>query len=278
MLNTRLDRATARAAIAVANRAPSLHNSQPWRWRIGDTSIHMFADTQRELPVTDPTGRDLRISCGAALHHLRVALRAAGLDAHVHRLPDAAAPRHLAAVEPFPRRPTDDDLALAAAVERRRSDRRMFSTWPVDVGLLDELRHAAEHEGAELRVLEQENQRLAVARLVERAAVEQAFVPDLAQLSAGQGVRLLHMTDDRVGIRVFQHDPVGQKLRTRHVVFREGGSQVFPVEVRYCWPSELDLMARLAGLRLRSRWADWRRGEFDAKSEKHVSVYERPPL
>ncbi|HEX8721920.1 MAG TPA: class I SAM-dependent methyltransferase [Pyrinomonadaceae bacterium] len=108
--------------------------------------------------------------------------------------------------------------------------------------------------------------------------VVEAFVPDLAQLSAGQGVRLLHMTDDRVGIRVFQHDPVGQKLRSRHVVFREGGSQVFPVEVRYCWPSELDLMARLAGLRLRSRWGDWRRGEFDARSEKHVSVYERPPL
>src|SRR5215203_16034 len=100
--------------------------------------------------------------------------------------------------------------------------------------------------------------------------VVEAFVPDLAQLSAGQGVRLLHMTDDRVGIRVFQHDPVGQKMKSRQVVFNEGGTRVFPVEVRYAWPSELDLMARLAGLRLRARWGDWRRGPFDAKSEKHV--------
>jgi SAM-dependent methyltransferase len=108
------------------------------------------------------------------------------------------------------------------------------------------------------------------------AFVVEVFVPDLAQLSAGQGVRLLHMTDERVGIRVYQHDPVGQKMKSRQVVFHEGGTRVFPVEVRYAWPSEMDLMARLAGLRLRERWADWRRGEFNAKSEKHVSVYERP--
>lgn len=115
------------------------------------------------------------------------------------------------------------------------------------------------------------------ARLAPGGAfLVEAFVPDLSQLSAGQGVRLLHMTDDRVGIRVFQHDPVGQKLRSRHVVFKDGGAQVFPVEVRYAWPAELDLMARLAGLRPRSRWGDWRRAPFDAKSDKHVSVYERP--
>ncbi|MDT5269705.1 MAG: hypothetical protein QOH49_1891 [Acidobacteriota bacterium] len=115
------------------------------------------------------------------------------------------------------------------------------------------------------------------ARLAPGGAfVVEAFVPDLAQLSAGQGVRLLHMTDDRVGIRIFQHDPVQQKLKSRHVVFNESGTRLFPVEIRYAWPSELDLMARLAGLRLRKRWGDWRRGEFGAKSEKHVSVYERP--
>ena len=115
------------------------------------------------------------------------------------------------------------------------------------------------------------------ARLAPGGAfVVEAFVPDLAQLSAGRGVRLLHMTDERVGIRIYEHDPVGQKLRSRHVVFTDGGTRVFPVEVRYAWPSELDLMARLAGLRLRARWGDWQRGRFDAKSEKHVSVYERP--
>lgn len=115
------------------------------------------------------------------------------------------------------------------------------------------------------------------ARLAPGGAfLVEAFVPDLSQLSAGQGVRFLHMTDERVGIRIYQHDPVGQKLKSRHVVFQDGGAQVFPVEVRYAWPPELDLMARLAGLRLRARWGDWRRAAFDAKSEKHVSVYERP--
>ena len=106
--------------------------------------------------------------------------------------------------------------------------------------------------------------------------VIEAFVPDLGQLSAGRGVRVLHMTDERVGIRVYEHDPVGQKMKSRQVIFGDGGTRVFPVEVRYAWPSELDLMARLAGLRLRERWGDWRRAPFDAKSEKHVSVYERP--
>jgi SAM-dependent methyltransferase len=108
------------------------------------------------------------------------------------------------------------------------------------------------------------------------AFVLEAFVPDLAQLSAGRGVRLLHMTDERVGLKIFQHDPVRQKLRSRHVVFTDGGSRLFPVEVRYAWPPELDLMAQLAGLRLRHRWGGWRREEFTAGSEKHVSVYERP--
>jgi SAM-dependent methyltransferase len=127
----------------------------------------------------------------------------------------------------------------------------------------------------------QEEQVLCFKNVAARLApggtfVVEAFVPDLAQLSAGQGVRLLHMTDDRVGIRIYQHDPVRQKLKSRQVVFNESGTRVFPVEVRYAWPSELDLMARLAGLQLRARWGDWRRGTFDAKSEKHVSVYERP--
>ena len=106
--------------------------------------------------------------------------------------------------------------------------------------------------------------------------VVEAFVPDLAQLSAGRGVRLMNMTHERVGIRVYEHDPVGQKMKSRQVIFTDGGTRIFPVEVRYAWPPELDLMARLAGLRLRERWGDWRRAPFDAKSEKHVSVYERP--
>ena len=171
-----LDRGTARAAIALANRAPSVHNTQPWQWRLGEHTVHLFADTTRALPATDPDGRDLRLSCGAALHHLRVALLAAGWGTRVHRLPDPAHPLHLAAVETFPgRAPTAEELMLATAIEHRRSDRRMMSTWPVPAGLLRELTDAAASQGAVLLPVTGAADRRHVAALVRHAGVEQSL-------------------------------------------------------------------------------------------------------
>lgn len=179
-----LDRTTALTAIALANRAPSVHNSQPWRWRIGASSIHLLADPARALPATDPEARDLRISCGAALHHLRIALRASGLATTVHRFPDPAHPRHLAAVETAHDQPTVQDLALAGAIEARRSDRRIFSSWPVPAEFLSQLADLAAGQGGVLTVLERESHRRGVALLVEQAAIEQALTPGLAQETA----------------------------------------------------------------------------------------------
>jgi nitroreductase len=184
VLTAHLDRTTARAVIALANRAPSVHNSQPWRWRVTPSSIHLFADPARALPATDPEGRDLRLSCGAALHHLRVALLAAGLGSTVHRLPDPADPLHLAEVETISGRPSPDDLALARAIENRRTDRRVFSSWPVPSQMLTELVRVAAAEGALLTVLDRESDRYAVARLTEHAAVEQALAPGLDRETA----------------------------------------------------------------------------------------------
>ena len=180
-MDIELDAPTARAAIALANRAPSVHNSQPWRWRIGPSTVHLFADPGRALPHTDPDGRDLVLSCGAALHHLRVALLAAGLGSVVHRLPDPAHAGHLAAVEVRPGRPMPDDLALARAIEVRRSARRVYSPWPVPSELLGVLVKAAADEGAQLRVLTLGSEKQAVAGLVARAAAEQSLTPGLAQ-------------------------------------------------------------------------------------------------
>ena len=81
------------AAVEHALRAPSVHNTQPWRWRIRPDAVELHADWDRHLVATDPDRRDLVISCGAALHHLEVALAARGLTAQVRRMPDRRGPR-----------------------------------------------------------------------------------------------------------------------------------------------------------------------------------------
>jgi hypothetical protein len=72
------------------------------------------------------------------------------------------------------------------------------------------------------------------------------------------------------------HDPVEQRTRSQRVVMTPAGIRLYPVVIRYAYPSELDLMARLAGLRLLERWGDWDRTPLDASSAKHVSVWQRP--
>lgn len=106
--------------------------------------------------------------------------------------------------------------------------------------------------------------------------VIEAFVPDPARFDRGQRLGGLHVGTDHVALEATTHDPVNQMLVSQHVVLTEGGIRLYPSRLRYAWPSELDLMAQLAGLRLRDRWANWRREPFTAASMSHVSVYERP--
>jgi nitroreductase len=145
------DRHALRAALELASRAPSVHNSQPWRWTTGPHTVHLRADLRHWLPVTDADGRDLVLSCGAALHHAQVALAAAGLTADVHRLPDPAEEDHLAAIDLRPGAPATADLDLAAAIPLRRTDRRRYSTWDIPTGFVDELIARAAEHGAVLR-------------------------------------------------------------------------------------------------------------------------------
>jgi nitroreductase len=125
------DADTIRTAMSLAMRAPSVHNSQPWLWKVGDQSLHLYADLTRHLPRTDPDRRDLMVSCGATLHHAVVALAALGWQSKVARLPDSADQKHLASIQVSRREPSDIDVALAAAIPRRRTDRRLFSFWSV---------------------------------------------------------------------------------------------------------------------------------------------------
>jgi len=91
------NRDTIRTALALAARAPSVHNSQPWCWRVGENSVHLYADPSLHLRQIDPDGRDMILSLGAALHHTVVGLAAVGWQARVHRLPNPADPDHIAA-------------------------------------------------------------------------------------------------------------------------------------------------------------------------------------
>lgn len=128
------DEGTIRTALVLASRAPSVHNTQPWRWLVGRESLHLYSDVARQLPNTDPDGRDLILSCGATLNHCAVAFAASGWHAKVTRLPNPAEPTHLAAIELSRSTADPVDIALAAAIPRRRTDRRHFNSWPVPVG------------------------------------------------------------------------------------------------------------------------------------------------
>jgi SAM-dependent methyltransferase len=106
--------------------------------------------------------------------------------------------------------------------------------------------------------------------------VLEAFVPDLSRYDRGQRVGAAEVGLDRVRLEVSRHDPVQQRVMTQQVVLTEQGLRFYPVQARYAWPSELDLMARLAGLELRHRWAGWAEEPFTADSASHVSVYGWP--
>ena len=106
--------------------------------------------------------------------------------------------------------------------------------------------------------------------------VVEAFVPTyLNRLRDEQYVDAEAINVNEVRLDVGRHDPVRQLLDESHVVLSRDGVRLFPIVTRYAWPSELDLMARIAGLRLRDRWAGWNREPFTATSSRHVSVYAR---
>ncbi len=178
------DAETIHAVLALATRAPSVHNSQPWRWRVGAHSLHLYADPSMHLPGIDPDRRDLMLSCGASLHHCVVALAAMGWQAKVHRFPNPAEPNHLAAIEVSRQPASELDVTLAAAIPRRRTDRRHYSAWSVpaaDIGLMGA---RAARAGVMLRQVESlpKLQRI-VAEAVSAHANDQEYLSELTAWS-----------------------------------------------------------------------------------------------
>ena len=121
-------------AVHLACRAPSLHNSQPWRWVLAERAVHLYVDPKRALINTDTTGREALFGCGAALDHFRVAMASAGWLANVDRFPDPNNLRHLAAVDFSPMGfVTHGHRRRADAILLRRTDRLPFASpanWP----------------------------------------------------------------------------------------------------------------------------------------------------
>lgn len=106
--------------------------------------------------------------------------------------------------------------------------------------------------------------------------VMECFVPDPTRFDRNQRVSANRVELNDVMFSIEHHRPAAQMTESQHVMITETGVRLFPVTIRYAWPSELDLMARLAGLRLRDRWANWERQPFGDDSTHHISVYERP--
>jgi nitroreductase len=186
-LSRQLTEQLLQAAVA----APSMHNTQPWRFRVTDAGhvVELHADPARQLRYGDPSGRAMHIACGAALFNLRIAAEVAGWQPAVLLLPDPGTPLLLATVRfGGPSAAGDTERELHAAIERRHTSRQPFSNRPVPPGVLAELTEAASLEGAILHILDH-NETVRVLQLVsdaERAQrADPAYGAELAQWVGG---------------------------------------------------------------------------------------------
>jgi hypothetical protein len=170
----------AQCVVSQAVWAPSVHNTQPWWFTADQSDLCLYADKGRQLAVADPSGREMLLSCGAALFTARLALRAAGWVPGAQILPDPAQPllvarltwQHRAAPTWFERR-------LAAQVRQRRSHRGGFDPLPLAPQLIAELVEGAARYGAVLQVVTDDGIRAALAEVVQQA--EQALELDSAR-------------------------------------------------------------------------------------------------
>lgn len=178
------DSDTVSAVLAQAVSAPSIRNSQPWLWQVDRATLRLYADTRGRLCRTDSDSRDVLISCGASLHHCAVALDSRGWHPTIRRLPDPAQPSLLAVVSVRPQPPGELDSTLAAAIGRRRTDRRKYSPWSVHWGDIALLGARAARAGVMLRQVDGIPWlRAAVADAVSRRAADPDY---LGVLDAGR--------------------------------------------------------------------------------------------
>ncbi len=157
--------------LGAAALAPSLHNSQPWQFAVGSSHLEVYADPSRQLQDTDPTGRSLLISCGAAVFNLRVAAAQLGLRARPRLLPELADPTLVATVDLDGAQGQSDLSVLYDAVRARRTNRRPFEDRRLPLLLAATLSDAAASEGADLSVFDDPEEVGRVGNLLQDADI-----------------------------------------------------------------------------------------------------------
>lgn len=173
--------------------------------------------------------------------------------------------------------------ASPAMVERLKQ-KQPQAAFPITIGNFADV--AVEGEFALIYIvfntffglLSQEEQVRCFANVARRLTPDgvfliEAFVPDVTRFEKNSLFRTSEVGLGQVALEAARHDPMTQRIVSERIVISESGTRLYPVQVRYAWPAELDLMAQLVGLRLRDRWSGWRREPFTAQSTQHVSVY-----
>jgi nitroreductase len=156
--------------VTAATRAPSIHNTQPWLFASHPDRLEVYTDPERALTVLDPSGRQRVISCGVAVEFAAVAARADGHGVAVEELPDVGNPDHLATLRVTePGQPTEVDRELAAAIERRHTQRGAFLPRAVPSDVVDRLQTEAGEFGVWVKHISESEEEVATVFLISRA-------------------------------------------------------------------------------------------------------------
>lgn len=174
------------AVLECAALAPSVHNTQPWQFRTDGDKIEVHADRSRQLGYLDPTGRQLHVSCGAAIEFAAVGARSVGRDCTVSLLPDPDDPELFAAVQLRGlRHPTPTEQKLAEAIAVRYTDRGPYSDQPVPDGIVEDIRRRAAELDVWVRVIDRPDDRRSLISVLYDAEQAEAsdgrYAAELAQ-------------------------------------------------------------------------------------------------